>query len=72
MSAETASLKPTLTEVLALLLQVTTREELKAVYATFVFDEIAPTSEEKAVLTNAAIAASARCWARRWPEDCCD
>ena len=64
--------RPTLADVLGLLLMVTTKEELAAVYERISFTEVARNDDERALLTNAAISAAARCWARRWPEDGCD
>jgi hypothetical protein len=59
--------------VLAALFAIDNGRDLEALLPTIHLDSFDPplTDDEQATLLGAIASASARCWARRWPTDCC-
>jgi hypothetical protein len=62
---------PTLADVLAELFVIEDSRDLEVLLRSIHLDEITTTDEERARLLNAIASATARCWTRRWPKDCC-
>jgi hypothetical protein len=61
----------TLPDVLRALLRIEDSRDLEALLPTIHLDAITTTDDERARLLNAIASATARCWTRRWPTDCC-
>jgi hypothetical protein len=60
----------TLGDVLVTLLAIDNGRDLEALLRGIRLDAFNP--DERATLLNAIASATARCWTRRWPADCCD
>lgn len=74
MSARPETKNVTLPDVLRTLLTIEDGAALTALLPTIRFHKFDPplTAEDRATLLAAVAAATARCWTRRWPADCCD